>query len=52
VRYESVKCSRCGEPVTLEFLWPYEGEVVVRAWVECPECVEKDKAGDREENNG
>ena len=43
MRYESVKCSRCGEPVTQEFLWPYDGPLVVAAWVECPECIEKDE---------
>ena len=32
-----VHCSRCGKRVSNELL----EEILVRAWVECPECIEK-----------
>ena len=34
-----VKCSICGKPVSNEV----SEELVVRAFVECPECVEKER---------
>lgn len=33
-----VKCSKCGKSVSNEL----DRDVVVRAYVECPECVESD----------
>ena len=32
-----LRCSRCGKSVSTEV----PDETVVRAWIECPECVEK-----------
>ncbi len=32
-----VTCSRCGKRVSNEV----QEELIVRAWVECPECLEK-----------
>ena len=33
----AVKCSRCGKRVSS----PVPLDIIVRAWVECPECIEK-----------
>lgn len=30
-------CSRCGKPVSTEI----PDGTIVRAWIECPECIEK-----------
>lgn len=32
-----IKCSRCGKSVST----PVPLNTVVRAWIECPECIEK-----------
>lgn len=32
-----ITCSNCGKPVSTEV----PDDTIVRAWVECPECVEK-----------
>ena len=34
---ERIRCSRCGKSVST----PVPAETVVRAWVECPECIEQ-----------
>ena len=34
-----VRCSRCGKSVSS----PLPVAVIVRAWVECPECLEQQK---------
>lgn len=39
---ERVHCSRCGKPVST----PVPKKTIVRAWVECPECIEKEVAKD------
>lgn len=41
-----IRCSRCGEPVSSVEIPP---ETIIRAWVECPECVEKDIEKDKNE---
>lgn len=33
-----IACSRCGAPVSTELPVP---ATVIRAWIECPECIEK-----------
>ena len=35
-----VRCSRCGKSVSS----PLSEPVIVRAWVECPECMEAEAA--------
>lgn len=37
-----IRCSRCGKSVSHIFSWPDDVPFIVRAWVECPECLEKD----------
>ena len=32
-------CNKCGKPVSTEV----PDDTVVRAWIECPECVNKGK---------
>lgn len=36
-----IHCSKCGKPVSNEFEPPQE-DLIIRAWVECPECLEKE----------
>ena len=36
-----VQCSRCGKRVSNTVISSLPEDLVVRAWVECPECVEK-----------
>lgn len=40
-----IKCNLCGRPVSTEI----PDDTVVRAWIECPECVEDGLAADEEE---
>lgn len=40
----AVQCSRCGKYVSS----PVPLGVVVRAWVECPECIEKQPAVEKQ----
>ena len=35
-----VACSRCGKQCSNET----SQEMIVRAWIECPECIEKEKS--------
>lgn len=37
-----IRCSGCGKSVSHVFSWPDDTPFIVRAWVECPECVEKE----------
>ena len=34
---KQIQCSNCGEVVST----PVPTNTVIRAWVECPECIEK-----------
>ena len=36
----TIRCNKCSKSVSSEV----PGNIIVRAWVECPECVEKDSA--------
>lgn len=38
-RVEHVACSRCGKRVSNQVVVPGEDGLVVRAYVECPECI-------------
>jgi len=35
---ERIHCMKCGKSVST----PVPKDTIVRAWVECPECIEKD----------
>lgn len=39
-------CSRCGETVSNEVRAVGKNGIVIRAWVECPECIEKGPSED------
>lgn len=49
---QSIKCSRCGKSVSREFPWPKGKPLLVRAWVECPECINGDEEEDAEQAEG
>jgi DNA-directed RNA polymerase subunit RPC12/RpoP len=34
-----LKCSRCGKKVSSV---PFVREPIIRAWIECPECIQKE----------
>lgn len=43
-----IKCNRCGKPVSSMI----PKETIVRAWIECPECINYSKIKKKEIKNG
>lgn len=41
-----IYCSRCGASVSSEV----PDNTIIRAWVECPECIEKERDNEQENN--
>jgi DNA-directed RNA polymerase subunit RPC12/RpoP len=42
-----IPCNRCGKSVSSEV----PDETIIRAWVECPECIEKEQEENDTDNS-
>ena len=45
-----IRCSGCGKSVSNEILIPDNFEVIIRAYIQCPECIEEEELEEEEED--
>ena len=38
-----IRCSNCGKVVSNEIPVPEGFEIIIRAFIQCPECIEEDE---------